>query len=65
MQDFLFSIIITKLYRQNEEIIYLPKDIEIKIEIPNGFINYLEKFPILTLIPRKEEHKMKISKLME
>ena len=63
MQDFLFSIIITKLYRQNEEIICLPKDIEIKIEIPNGFINYLEKFPILTLIPRKEEHKMKISKL--
>ena len=63
MLDFLFSIIITKIYRQNEKIIYLPKDIEIKIEIPNGFINFFEKFPILTLIPQKPEYKMSIKNL--
>ena len=38
MTEFLFSMLITKLYGKNEDIFYLPKDIEIKIEIPNGFV---------------------------
>ena len=54
MMEFLFSILITKLYGQNEDIFYLPKEVEIKIEIPNGFINFIEKFPILTLFPIKK-----------
>ena len=45
--DFLFSIIITKIYGQNEDIFYLPNDVEIMIEIPNGFVDYLRKFPLL------------------
>ena len=49
MMEFLFSILITKLYGQNEDIFYLPKDIIIKIEIPNGFIDFINKFQILTL----------------
>ena len=53
MTEFLFSILITKLYGQNEDIFYLSKDIEIKIEIPNGFIDFLKKFPILTLFPSR------------
>ena len=53
MTEFLFSILITKLYGQNEDIFYLPKEIEIKIEIPNGFIDFMKKFPILTLFPTK------------
>ena len=61
MLDFLFSILITKLYKHNEKIVYLPKDIEIKIEIPNSFINFFEKFPLLTLIPNQT--KMSINEL--
>ena len=49
MMEFLFSIIITKLYGQNEDIFYLPKDIIIKIEIPKGFIDFINKFQILTV----------------
>ena len=63
MLDFLFNILITKIYKQNEKIISLPKDIEIKIEIPNSFIDFFEKFPILTLIPNKNKHKMSIYNL--
>ena len=49
MMEFLFSILITKIYGQNEDIFYLLSEIDIKIEIPNGFIDFLQKFPILTL----------------
>ena len=37
MKEFLFSILITKLYGHDEDIFYLPKEIGIKVEIPNGF----------------------------
>ena len=60
MMDFLFSILITRFYGQNEDIFYLSKDIQIKIEIPNSFINFFEKFPFLTLFQVKE---MKLSNL--
>ena len=49
MNEFLFSILITKFYGQNEDLFYLPNNIKIKIEIPNGIIDFIEKFPILTL----------------
>jgi hypothetical protein len=52
--EFLFSMLITKFYGQNEDIYYLPNDIKIKVEIPNGFINYIAKFPILDLFPKIE-----------
>ena len=51
MLEFLFSILITKIYEKNEELFYLPNNIKIKIEIPNGFFYFIEKFPILTLFP--------------
>ena len=54
MMDFLFSILITRFYGQNEDIFYLSKDIQIKIEIPNSFIDFIEKFPILSLFEQKE-----------
>ena len=60
MLNFLFSLLITRFYGQNEDIFYLSKDVEIKIELPNSFINFYEKFPILTLFQTKE---LKISKL--
>ena len=60
MMEFLFSILITKIYGQNEDIFYLLKEIDIKIEIPNSFIDFLQKFPILTLFRHK---KLSINKL--
>ena len=63
MKNFLFSFLVTKLYGQNENIFYLSKNVEIKIEIPNGFINFFYKFPILDMFENKYE--MKIDKLEE
>ena len=53
MKNFLFSFLITKLYGQNENIFYLSKNVEIKIEIPNGFIDFFYKFPILEMFQNK------------
>jgi len=63
MMEFLFWILIGNLYIANEEIIYLSKDTEIYIEIPNRFINFLKKISILELIPQKPENKLSISNL--
>ena len=46
MKNFLYSFWITKLYRENDTLVYISKDIKIKIEIPNGFIDFFLKFPI-------------------
>ena len=53
MMEFLFSLLITKLYKYNENIFYFSKKIKIKIEIPNSFIDFFAKFPILTLFPKE------------
>ena len=60
MIDFLFSLLITRVFGKSEDIFYLSKNINIKIEIPNTFIDFFLKFPILTLFKVKE---MKISNL--
>ena len=49
MTEFLFAILITKIYGHGENMFYFPKEIEIIIEIPNGFIDITKKFPILSL----------------
>ena len=51
LNEFLFSLLITKFYFNNETIIYIPNDIYIYIEIPNCFKDYLSQFGILTLFP--------------
>ena len=61
MKDFLYSFLITKLYGQNETLFYLSKKVEIKIEIPNGFVDFFLKFPILSMFENKKE--MTINKL--
>ncbi len=53
INEFLFAFLITKFYTNNETIIYIPKDIEIYIEIPNCFKNYLSQFGILKIFPRE------------
>ena len=47
INEFLFSFLITKFYTNNENIIYIPNNMKIYIEVPNSFENYLTKFGIL------------------
>ena len=54
MMEFLFSVLITKVYGKNENIFYLSKYIKVKIEIPNSFIDFFAKFPVLDLFPKKK-----------
>ena len=49
INEFLFSFLITKFYINNEDIIYIPKDINFYIEIPNCLTNYLEKIGLLNV----------------
>ena len=51
INEFLFSFLITNFYTNNEDIIYIPNNIKIYVEIPNSFENYLEKFGILNVFP--------------
>jgi len=53
INEFLFSFLITKFYTDKETIIYIPKDIEIYIETPNCFKNYLSQFGILNIFPKE------------
>ena len=49
INEFLLSFLITKFYTNNEDIIYIPNNIKIYVEIPNSFENYLSKVGILNL----------------
>ena len=61
MNEFLSIILFTKFFVQNYNFFYLSKKIKIYIEIPNGIINFFDKFPILNLFKNKTE--MKITNL--
>ena len=63
LSEFLFFLLINKVYKVKEDIFCLLKDTEIYVEIPNGFIDFYAKFPILTLLPQKEQNKLSIDKL--
>ena len=52
INEFFFSFLITKFYTNNENIIYVPKDIYIYIEIPNCFENYFSQFGILKIFKK-------------
>ena len=53
INEFLFSFLITKFYNNNKNIIFIPKDIDIYIEISNCFENYISKFGILNVFKRE------------
>jgi len=46
IREFLFSFLILRYYSQNENIFYYGPEIKIKVEIPNGFVDYKKLFPI-------------------
>ena len=58
MKDFLFSFLVTKIYKYNENIFFLGDKIHIKIEVPNGFVDFLRKFPILKLFKNRKIEQM-------
>ena len=53
LNEFLFSFLITKFYIYNEDIIYIPIDIFIYIELPNRYENFLSKFTILNIFNKE------------
>ena len=52
INEFLFSFLITKFYSNNENILYIPNNIDIYVEIPNCFEDYLSKFNILNIFKK-------------
>ena len=63
MNDFLYFIIVTKSFGRENNIFYISRKIQIYIEIPNSFINFFEKFPILNLISENSRIKLELNKL--
>ena len=53
INEFLFSFLITRFYTNNQNIIYIPNNLKIYIEVPNSFENYLTKFGILNAFNRE------------
>jgi len=53
INEFFFSFLITRFYTNDENMIYIPKDIFIYIEIPNCFEDYLSKFGILKIFDKE------------
>jgi len=53
INEFFFSFLITRFYTNDENMIYIPKDIHIYIEIPNCFNDYLSKFSILSIFDKE------------
>jgi len=49
INEFLFSFLITKFYTYKEDIIYIPKNLKIYIEIPNCSKDYLSELKILNV----------------
>ena len=64
INEFLFSFLITKFYINSENIIYIPKEIEIYIEISNSFENYFSKLNILDIFNTENISLDKIPKLV-
>ena len=54
MNDFLFSFLYTKYYKNDEKIIYIPREISIYVEIPNCFSNFIETYPLLKIFKTNE-----------
>ena len=53
LKEFILSLLITKVYKNNDDIFYFDKEVEIKIELPFGFVDFFAKFPILKMFKNK------------
>ena len=52
MKYFLFAILTTKLHKANDNILYIPKYINICVEIPNRHQQFLDEYPILKIFKK-------------
>ena len=59
MNDFLFSFLFTKYYKNDEKVICIPRELSIYIEIPNCFNNFIENYEILEIF--KDEQRKEIN----
>jgi len=59
LNEFLFSFCFTKFYANEKNILYIPIKIEIYIEIPNCYNNFLENYPILNYFDDKDKIEFK------
>ena len=55
LNEFLFSFLITKFYSSNENVIFIPTNIEIYIEIPNSFKDFINHYGILKFFKRDDD----------
>ena len=63
MNDFLFSFLYIKYYKNDEKVIYIPREISIYVEIPNCFRDFIETYPILRTFTTIEIDSKKLPKL--
>ena len=63
INEFLFSLIFTKTFNNNEKIYVLKENIKIILEIPFGFGDFLKKCPILKYFNPKEIKLEKLPKI--
>ena len=61
MNDFLFSFLFTKYYKNDENVIYIPREMKIYIEIENCFLNFTESFPILNIFQNNQLIKINLN----
>ena len=52
MQDFLFSLLILHYYSYEDQYFVLDPRVILKIEVPYGFFNFIDKYPILKLFKK-------------
>jgi len=55
LNEFLFSFLITKFYSNNENIIFIPINIEIYIEIPNSFKDFISNYGIIKYFKKNDD----------
>ena len=55
LNEFLFSFLITKFYSSNENVIFIPTNIEIYIEIPNSFKDFIGHYGILKFFKKDDD----------
>ena len=60
MNDFLFSFLYLKYYKNDEKVIYIPREISIYVEIPNCFRDFFETYPILKIYKPKQKNKSEL-----
>ena len=55
LNEFLFSFLITKFYSSKENVIFIPTNIELYIEIPNSFKDFISNYGILKFFKRDND----------